>query len=288
MSSIRQFFAARGSSLVRTTCFSLLRAGGFVSRARSAHTLRRVVARDTRTTHGRRRLDAEASADGEPRREGRLKVRAGAHHPERTAPARDRAARPSPRPTPPADRPSSPVPRPHPPQITRRLIAKLDGEEPASPPRPRARPDQHQRADRPRRPPGGVPHPGARLSSHAATRDAAAVADYRPMFPGLDDALARSLRVGELLPEERTGGVGEGARVRQPSAEATTHAFRRGETPCGEEREACRKCYEENAADTLRCGAEVAAYDACARAASEAFVGKGFPAKAAADAEAAA
>ena len=66
-----------------------------------------------------------------------LKVRAGAHHPERTAPARDRAARPfRPRPTLPADRPSSPVPRPHPPQITRRLIAKLDGEEPASRPAP--------------------------------------------------------------------------------------------------------------------------------------------------------
>ena len=68
----------------------------------------------------------------------------------------------------------------------------------------------------------------------------------------------------------------EKVREYASQAQATTHAFRRGETPCGEEREACRKCYEENAADTLRCGAEVAAYDACARAARDAFIERGF------------
>ena len=95
------------------------------------------------------------------------------------------------------------------------------------------------------------------------------------MFPGLDDALARSLRAGELLLKNEQAEL-EKVREYASQAQATTHAFRRGETPCGEEREACRKCYEENAADTLRCGAEVAAYDACARAASEAFVGEGL------------
>ena len=105
------------------------------------------------------------------------------------------------------------------------------------------------------------------------------------MFPGLDDALARSLRVGELLLKNEQAELDK-VREYASRAQATTHEFRRGETPCGEEREACRKCYEENAADTLRCGAEVAAYDACARAASEAFVGKGFPAKANANADA--
>ena len=217
-----------------------------------------------------------------------LKVRAGAHHPERTAPARDRAARPfRPRPTLPADRPSSPVPRPHPPQITRRLIAKLDGEEPASRPAPEPAQTSTSAPTAPVGPPAGFPIRALVSPSRAATRDAAAVADYRPMFPGLDDALARSLRVGELLLKNEQAEL-EKVREYASQAQATTHAFRRGETPCGEEREACRKCYEENAADTLRCGAEVAAYDACARAASEAFVGKGFPAKAAANAEAAA
>ena len=51
--------------------------------------------------------------------------------------------------------------------------------------------------------------------------------------------------------------------------------MRRTDVPCVEEREACRTCYETNAADTLRCGAEVAAYDACARAARDAFIERG-------------
>ena len=214
-----------------------------------------------------------------------LKVRAGAHHPEPTNPHPRSGPPLPPSPPLPADRPSSPAPHPHPPQISRRLIEKLDGEEPPSRAAPEPAPTSTSAPTAPVAPPAGLPIRALVSPSHAAMRDAAAVADYRPMFPGLDDALARSLRVGELLLKNEQAELDK-VREYASRAQATTHEFRRGETPCGEEREACRKCYEENAADTLRCGAEVAAYDACARAASEAFVGKGFPAKANANADA--
>ena len=53
---------------------------------------------------------------------------------------------------------------------------------------------------------------------------------------------------------------------------ANSYAMRARETPCAAEREACRLCYETNKSDTLRCGNEVAAYDACAREAQRRFV----------------
>ena len=63
-------------------------------------------------------------------------------------------------------------------------------------------------------------------------------------------------------------------RVREYASQlhADSYAVRARETPCGAEREACRLCYETNKRDTLRCGNEVAAYDACAREAQRRFV----------------
>ena len=188
--------------------------------------------------------------------------------------------------------PLPPPPRPPRAQISRKLIEKLDGDEAAAadaraaptpapstsapaeeapaPSTPRASspsPPAPQRAAPPLLPP--FPLGGANL------RDAAALAEYRPMFPGLDDALARSLRVGELLLKNEEAEL---VRAREYASEAQAGAYlmRRTDVPCVEEREACRTCYETNAADTLRCGAEVAAYDACARAARDAFIERGF------------
>ena len=121
----------------------------------------------------------------------------------------------------------------------------------------------------------GAPAPPPFPLGGANLRDAAALAEYRPMFPGLDDALARSLRVGELLLKNEEAEL-DRAREYASEAQAGAYLMRRTDVPCVEEREACRTCYETNAADTLRCGAEVAAYDACARAARDAFIERGF------------
>ena len=93
-----------------------------------------------------------------------------------------------------------------------------------------------------------------------AVGDAQAVDEHRPMFPGLDHALARSLRVGELLLKN------EEAELQMTAARArkAAHLVHVKAAPCVAEREACRVCYETNAEDTLRCGHEVAAYGACA------------------------
>jgi hypothetical protein len=112
----------------------------------------------------------------------------------------------------------------------------------------------------------------------AATRtvgDAEAVDELRPMFPGLDHAIARSFRVGELLLKNEQAEL---AAVRERASEAQSRhqMMRARNTPCVAEREACRVCYETNAEDTLRCGNEVAAYDACARAARDDFVRRGL------------
>ena len=109
-----------------------------------------------------------------------------------------------------------------------------------------------------------------------AVGDAQAVDEHRPMFPGLDHALARSLRVGELLLKNEEAEL-DRAREYASEAQAGAYLMRHVKAaPCVAEREACRVCYETNAEDTLRCGHEVAAYDACARAARDAFIERGF------------
>lgn len=90
-------------------------------------------------------------------------------------------------------------------------------------------------------------------------------------FPGLDSALGRSLRVGELLLKNEAEEL---ARVREWASEiqAGTYAIHPREVPCGAERDACRGCYEAHAADPLKCAGEVAAYEKCASMAQKAFV----------------
>ena len=105
-----------------------------------------------------------------------------------------------------------------------------------------------------------------------AVGDAQAVDEHRPMFPGLDHAL-REPASGGTVAEERRGGASENAAKR--GRQARHHLVHVKAAPCVAEREACRVCYETNAEDTLRCGHEVAAYDACARAARDAVAREG-------------
>jgi hypothetical protein len=94
---------------------------------------------------------------------------------------------------------------------------------------------------------------------------------YASAFLGLDSALGRSLRVGELLLKNEAEEL---ARVREWASEmhASAHAFKPREVPCGAERDACKGCYETNAADPLKCAGEVAAYEKCATVAQKAVV----------------
>lgn len=172
-------------------------------------------------------------------------------------------------------------------QISRRLIDTLDGDTVST----------SQRVDRVSGDPVGVTKniPGKSVGGSAqqkqfrnlqtfaamgAVGDADAVAEFRPMFPGLDNALARSLRVGELLLKSE---LAELDLVREKASEVQSkhHLMIRREAPCVAEREACRLCYTQNSENTLVCGNEVAAYDLCARAAQEAFVKRGAVATAA-------
>ena len=107
-----------------------------------------------------------------------------------------------------------------------------------------------------------------------AVGDAQTVDEHRPMFPGLDHALARSLRVGELLLKNEEAELAL-TRERASETQSRHHLVHVKAAPCVTEREACRVCYETNADATLRCGHEVAAYDACARAASDAVAREG-------------
>ena len=112
------------------------------------------------------------------------------------------------------------------------------------------------------------------FASMGAVGDAQTVDEHRPMFPGLDHALARSLRVGELLLKNEEAELAL-TRERASEMQSRHHLVHVKAAPCVAEREACRVCYETNADDTLRCGHEVAAYDACARAASDAVAREG-------------
>ena len=101
--------------------------------------------------------------------------------------------------------------------------------------------------------------------------DAAIVAEARSAFPGLDSALGKSLRVGELLLKNEADEL---VKVREWASEthANTYAIKPRDVPCGAERDACKGCYETHTADTLKCAGEVAAYEKCARAAQKAFI----------------
>jgi hypothetical protein len=112
------------------------------------------------------------------------------------------------------------------------------------------------------------------FAAMGAVGDSSAVDEFRQMFPGLDSALARSLRVGEMLLKNEQAEL-DVVREKASEVQSRHHLMHRTDTPCVNEREACRLCYTTNAEDTLRCGAEVAAYDLCARAAQEAFVKRG-------------
>jgi hypothetical protein len=112
------------------------------------------------------------------------------------------------------------------------------------------------------------------FAAMGAVGDAQAVDEHRPMFPGLDHALARSLRVGELLLKNEEAEL-QMTRERASATQARHRLVHVKAAPCVAEREACRVCYETNADDTLRCGHEVAAYDACARAARDAVAREG-------------
>ena len=116
----------------------------------------------------------------------------------------------------------------------------------------------------PRGPPRALPNPTSSL-------DAALIAEASQSHPGLDNALAKSTHIGQLLLKNEADELD---RVREYASQlhADSYAVRARETPCAAEREACRLCYETNRSDTLRCGNEVAAYDACAREAQRRFV----------------
>jgi hypothetical protein len=113
--------------------------------------------------------------------------------------------------------------------------------------------------------------PQRALPNPASSLDAALIAEASQSHPGLDNALAKSTHIGQLLLKNEADELD---RVREYASQlhADSYAVRARETPCGAEREACRLCYETNKRDTLRCGNEVAAYDACAREAQRRFV----------------
>ena len=104
--------------------------------------------------------------------------------------------------------------------------------------------------------------------------DAAIVAEARSALPGIDSALGKSLRVGELLLKNESEEL---AKVREWASEthAKTYAIKPRAVPCGAERDACTGCYEAHASDPLKCAGEVAAYEKCARAAQKAFIAGG-------------
>ena len=113
--------------------------------------------------------------------------------------------------------------------------------------------------------------PQRALPNPASSLDAALIAEASQSHPGLDNALAKSTHIGQLLLKNEADELD---RVREYASQlhADSYAMRARETPCAAEREACRLCYETNRSDTLRCGNEVAAYDACAREAQRRFV----------------
>ena len=181
-----------------------------------------------------------------------------------------------------------------PPQINKRLIQKLDGIEDDTAGAPSVRYDPFKDPLRflpvasrrtsitssrlrpfilrsgsssslvPRGPQRALPNPASSL-------DAALIAEASQSHPGLDNALAKSTHIGQLLLKNEADELD---RVREYASQlhADSYAMRARETPCAAEREACRLCYETNRSDTLRCGNEVAAYDACAREAQRRFV----------------
>ena len=101
--------------------------------------------------------------------------------------------------------------------------------------------------------------------------DAAILAEARGALPGVDGALSRSVRVGDLLLKNETQEL---VQVREWASDlhAGAAVMQQREVPCGAERDACVGCYQANAADPLRCAGEVAAYEKCARLAQKAVV----------------
>ncbi|KAG1659801.1 hypothetical protein FOA52_002137 [Chlamydomonas sp. UWO 241] len=86
----------------------------------------------------------------------------------------------------------------------------------------------------------------------------------------LSKALAVSRRVGSLLLKAEEAEV---ATVKRYSEDLLSkHSFPVKDEPCGSQRDAAVGCYEANPGDTLKCSAQVKAYEACSAAAYNAYV----------------